>query len=341
MRSFSVCDLCQWIRCFRIVPEYGREVDKMRKLLALCLALILAMPLITSALGDRTPEPRSWRYVGAMRVVNCNEYVSLREQPYKKSKALAKVPLGAIVYNCSSIPQKKSFYYCEYEGISGYILVQYLEKAPEYEPPVTSSVTRKMTRDEVDGNGETVLDWKDYNISVMASRDFVRHSGSTTEVLRIGCFIDGEPLWGHEETMETFGDTPMLKAFIGGTEDDPMVMIYNGGYGLTMYDLLSGTEKWTITCGNLNLGNAAATAVDSAGTMYIAGTGCTAPVAISQEGRVIWISGTEDPDLYDPYEIALTSDSIDIKYQSGMQAGYMLASFDYTGELLNITETAE
>ena len=115
MRSFSVCDLCQWIRCFRIVPEYGREVDKMRKLLALCLALILAMPLITSALGDRTPEPRSWRYVGAMRVVNCNEYVSLREQPYKKSKALAKVPLGAIVYNCSSIPQKKSFYYCEYE----------------------------------------------------------------------------------------------------------------------------------------------------------------------------------------------------------------------------------
>ena len=49
----------------------------------------------------------------------------------KKAKALAKVPLGAIVYNCRTIREKKSFVYAEYDGIAGYILVEYLEKAPQ------------------------------------------------------------------------------------------------------------------------------------------------------------------------------------------------------------------
>lgn len=313
----------------------------MKKLFSICIAVILVLFLLSSAMADRAPVEHDGRYIGAMRVVKCKQYVTLRESPYKSAKALAKVPLDAIVYNCSTIREKKSFLYCEYEGISGYILAQYLVKAPEYEPAVTSATTRKMTLSEVVGNGRIILDWKDYNISVVAAREYVKTSRVTTEVMRVGCFIDGEPLWGHEETIETYSSRPMLKTFIGGTDDDPMVMIYDEGYGLTMHDLLSGGERWTITSGNCNLGDAVAIAVGSDGKMYIAGSDGPDPVAISQEGRVIWMSDVGDPNVYGPYEITVKADMINVKYHSGMKDGYIMASFDHTGELLSIEEMKE
>lgn len=63
-----------------------------------------------------------------MRVVNCQEWVSLREKPDAASDCLAEVPLGAIVENCSV--KNKAFTYAEYSGMSGYIMSQYLEIVP-------------------------------------------------------------------------------------------------------------------------------------------------------------------------------------------------------------------
>lgn len=63
-----------------------------------------------------------------MRVVNCEEWVSLREKPDAASECLAEVPLGAIVENCST--KNKAFTYAEYSGMSGYIMSQYLELVP-------------------------------------------------------------------------------------------------------------------------------------------------------------------------------------------------------------------
>ena len=309
----------------------------MRKRIIAFVAVIILLLGAALASADRIPPERSERYIGAMRVVKCNEYVSLREQPYKTTKALARVPLGAIVYNCSTIPQKKSFVYAEYEGISGYILVKYLEKAPEFEPAVTSAITKKMTMEELIGDAEIVLDWKDYNISVVAAHEFITEKGIRTEVLRVGCFIDGEPLWGHVETLQTYNDLTMLRAFIGGTEEDPMVMLYDGGYGLTMMDLLSGSEKWTLNTGTVNLGDAAAVAVnDENGIMYIAGTDGPDPVAITQEGRILWQSRPNDPELTEPCEIILKNDHILVRYKCGRADGYQTAMFDLTGEIIRI-----
>lgn len=310
----------------------------MKKQIAVFLMICLLVPLISPACADRTAAKHNSRYIGAMRVVKCQQYVTLREKPYKTARELARVPLGAIVYNCSSIQQKKSFYYCEYDGIQGYILAKFLEPAPEYEPAVTSATTRKMTMDEVAANAEIILDWQDYNITVLAAREFVRNAKTKTEILRIGCYIDGDPLWGHEEMIETTADTPVLRAFIAGTKDDPAVMIYDGGYGLTMLDLLTGTERWTVFTGSCSLGDAAAVAVGKNGNMYIAGTEGPDPVAISPEGRIIWKTRVIDPDVYAPYQITLESDTISVRYRSGMLDGYMLAVFDYSGGLIGINE---
>ena len=162
--------------------------------------------------------------------------------------------------------------------------------------------------------------------------------GKDSEILRIGCFLDGEPLWGHVETVENNGQHSLLKVFIGGTEDDPQVMLFDGGYGLTMIDLLSGKEKWTVNIGNCPMGDAAVTAVNDIGVIYLAGTDGPHPVAISADGHVLWRSEISNPSVYEPYEMEVVNGLILVKYRSGMTDGYKLVTLDGTGELMEIRE---
>ena len=301
----------------------------------LLLFVMLFMNAVPGALADRVPQEKPDNYIGAMRVVWCKEWVSLREQPGKTFKRIAEIPLGAIVYSCVDIGNPL-FYQCESEGQTGYVLQGYLIPAPECEPPLSASITRKMTMEEVIGDGEVVLDWKDYNMSVVAAREYVTEKRKEWEVLRVGCFINDQPVWGHEERCEVFSQYEMLKVFIGGVEDDWQVMLFDGGYGLSRLDLLSGKEKWCIRTGDCPMGNAAAIAVDDNGTVYLAGTDGPDPVAISLDGRVMWQADVSNPDVYGPYEIMLENNMIQVKYESGMTNGYKLVSFDSAGTLLSI-----
>ena len=63
-------------------------------------------------------------YIGSMEVINCNEWVSLRQQPDASSRRLVKVSLGAIVNNCDQF--NDAWIYAEYDGYAGYIQAQYL-----------------------------------------------------------------------------------------------------------------------------------------------------------------------------------------------------------------------
>ena len=302
--------------------------------------VFLGSLLFSTASADRLLEEKPDNYIGAMRVVWCKEFVSLREEPKKTSNRLAEVPLGDIVYSCTDIGDYR-FYKCEYQGLTGYVLKGYLIPAPECEPPLSSSITKKMTMEEVVGAGETVLEWKDYNMSVIAAHEFVKENRKDWEVLRIGCFIDGTPIWGHEEKCEVFSQYNMLKAFIGGISDDWQVMVYNGAYGLSLLDLLSGKERWCVTTAYCPMGNAAAVTVGSDGTVYLAGTDGPDPVAISLDGRVLWKSEIDDPDVYNPYEISAESSSIHVKYESGMTEGYKLVTLDSNGQLVSIRNQKE
>ena len=302
---------------------------------ALLVFVMLSMMVIPGASADREVQTKPKGYIGAMRVVWCKEWISLREEPKKTSERIAEIPLGAIVYSCVDIGNSL-FYQCEYEGQTGYALIGYLWPAPECEPPLSSSITKKMTMDEVVGNGEVVLDWQDYNMSVVASHEWITEENKKWEVLRIGCFINDSPIWGHEERAEEFGQYDQLKAFVGGVQDDWQIMVYNGAYGLSLLDLLSGKERWCVTAGNCPMGNAGAVAVDEEGTVYVAGTDGPDPVAISMEGRVLWRADVNNPEIYGPYEIVPEGNQIHVKYESGMADGYKLATFDANGLLLSV-----
>ena len=89
----------------------------MKRYIALFLLLCMVLTSIP-ALADS-------EYIGNMEVVNCREWVSLREAPSTSAKRLVKVSLGAIVSNCRQV--NNAWIYAEYDGYSGYILAEYLE----------------------------------------------------------------------------------------------------------------------------------------------------------------------------------------------------------------------
>lgn len=89
----------------------------MKRFVALLLLLCIAFTMLP-ALADA-------EYIGNMEVVNCNEWVSLREKPSTSAKRLVKVSLGAIVSSCKQFSD--DWIYAEYDGYGGYILAEYLE----------------------------------------------------------------------------------------------------------------------------------------------------------------------------------------------------------------------
>ena len=70
--------------------------------LAIALALTLAL-LAAGATGAQAYAGYGTGYdnlIGAMEIVNCAAWASLRSYPDSTSTRLAKVPLGAVVVNC-------------------------------------------------------------------------------------------------------------------------------------------------------------------------------------------------------------------------------------------------
>ena len=87
---------------------------------AMAALMMACLLMLTAAFAEEA---------GVMKVVNCQEWVSLREQPDTRSQCLVEVPLGALLENCRK--ENKAFYYGEFRGMGGYILAQYLEAVPD------------------------------------------------------------------------------------------------------------------------------------------------------------------------------------------------------------------
>ena len=153
----------------------------MKKIISVIIIMILCIAC-TTASAARKKVVKDEYYIGAMRVVNCRDYVSLRATPDKTGTVLAKVPLGSIVLYCSNNvkqyaagnyrKQAELFIRCEYEGQEGYILKKHLQRAPEFEPAETLQNNDEMTKEEIIGNGEIILDWNEFNVSVVSIFDW-------------------------------------------------------------------------------------------------------------------------------------------------------------------------
>ena len=90
---------------------------KKRAFVSLLLIVVLiacSMPALASYPGE---------YLGTLQVVNCKEWVTLREYASTKAGTVTRIPLGAYVYGYY---YNTEFTECWYNGMHGYVLSTYL-----------------------------------------------------------------------------------------------------------------------------------------------------------------------------------------------------------------------
>jgi len=119
-----------------------------------------------------------------------------------------------------------------------------------------------------------------------------------TEAMSITCStrVDGV-LWTRTlRARQSQGFT--TEVFIGGTPDDPRVMLYTSSQGLACCDLRTGDVEWRVARSKVDLGESISHAVASDGTLYIGGGFGPDPVAISPAGKVLWRADAHSEDTF-------------------------------------------
>ena len=261
----------------------------MKRMLLVLLVIALCIPC--GALAE-----------GMLRIVNCQDWVSLRSAPSTQAERLAQVPLGAFV--TGEYDPYSEFSYCSYEGVSGYILNEYLE-AP-------------ALAEQVDDR------------TVLAERSY----SDSGEVMELSCLdSSGSEAWKRVFQSPYQTELNCTDAFVAGTAEAPMVLVHVSGVGLTALDLFTGQEKWTLGDDVVNLGGSLSCAVGEDGTMYIGGYYGPDPVAISADGELLWQSSSVygEGDGYPLefwwlYELELGPE--------GLTATYDMSSSDCGGQVL-------
>lgn len=276
----------------------------MKRMLLVLLVIALCIPC--GALAE-----------GMLRIVNCQDWVSLRSVPDSGSERLAQVPLGALV--TGEYDYGSDFSLCSYEGVSGYILNQYLEA-----PALAAQV-----------DGRTIIAERSY--------------AGSGEVMELACLdANGSELWKRVFQSPYSTELDCTDAFMAGTAAEPMVLVHVSGVGLTALDLYTGQEKWTLGEDVVSLGGSLSCAVAEDGTMYLGGYYGPDPVAISVDGEVLWQSssvygeGDGYPlDFYWLYELELGPDGLTATYDMSAdeRGGQVLYSLD--GQMLSYCFTAD
>jgi len=259
----------------------------MKRIITLILTLLFL--LTAAALADD------------MFVVNCEEWVSLRKSPSTSSERLKKVPLDATVTDCEWVDGH--FTRCTYEGVTGYILDKYLEPIEANEPD------------------DALLDtWVD-GVNVYALRGYEGNG----ERLTVVCYgADGGEAWRFDTGVADVTELSATDAFIGGTAEDPRVMVFNAREGLYSLDIKTGGVVWMLSEDEADLGAGIAHAVDADGTMYISGYYGPDPVCVDVDGHVVWQSSAGSDDIFWPYEIRIED--------RGIVTQYSMMGADHEGE---------
>lgn len=89
--------------------------------------LVLLVLLLTAAVGCADTESSV-----VMKVVGCEEWVSLRKEPSPYAIRMKRIPLGALVTNCRYATSE--YTYCVYDGLAGYVMTPYLVETDEVPP---------------------------------------------------------------------------------------------------------------------------------------------------------------------------------------------------------------
>lgn len=253
---------------------------------------------------------------GSMEVVDCKDWVSLRELPSTASDRLSTVPLGAIVENCEQVSEE--YISCTYNGQHGYIQKKYLREitssASSGQSFQINSKTPAITDLVLQGN--TALITMAGNNIILAQRVY----SSEGENLIVACYNHAlSPVWSLTVTSPDVAELSCTDAFIAGTAMAPVLVTFKAGQGFTAFGI---DDTWTGVLWECtdpaarNVSGSICHAVADNGTIYVCGYYDAAPIAISASGSLLWKAQNEDSNVFWPYRIQLSDDSVNVLYDS-------------------------
>ena len=251
-----------------------------------------------------------------MEVYNCKEWVSLRREPSSASLQLAKVPLGGLVSSCQQVNDQ--FVSCQYNGTPGYVAIQYLKAyepaTPEPAPVPFEGLPLLPDYDDYMEAGHGVLEYTFMGYTVAVRRDF---QSEDTEVIRVVCYSAAHtPLWSAEETTWDSAEVQSTDAFIAGSADRPLVVLFAEGKGFTAYEVGPWKSlQWQNTTAPARaLSGSIQTAVFRDGTAYVIGYYDHAPLCLSPQGETLWMGETSTMDLYWPFNLDALEDGVEVYF---------------------------
>lgn len=260
-----------------------------------------------------------------MKVIKCKQAVNLRKTPSTNADSLGLVPLDTELTGCAAV-EDSDWISVTYEGVAGYIRSDFLEliaiEEPEEEvdlgpiaerelpmiPPITSIFD---TTDYVDD--DIILSEEVAGVQIVARQIF---AAANEYLMVVGQDANGNQLWMQQTAARDKTEMTQTAAFIGGTADAPLVMMYNDWLGLSALDPATGETRWEITKEDVFLGGSISTAIGSDGTLYIGGYYEPTPVAIAADGRVLWQSDSSAREAQWLYRIELTDSGVAASYSS-------------------------
>ena len=291
----------------------------------------------------------------SMTVINCEDWVSLREKASTSASRLAKVPLGAQVDNC--IEMSDSFIYCSYRGIYGYIQSQYLydpyhvepvtpepEADPDPEPAspqISTFNTLPLLPDFATflKTGKRVLTetYAGYTIAVQ------RVDNQFEEMLAVCYDLTNKPLWRlYGQSLSEISDVTQLDAFVAGTIEDPQLIWYINGLGFYSYSFGPVLQlRWFLPNElGLNITDSIAHAEDYDGSFYVAFSDVL--MHISADGQLLWRTSCENSSLFWPVSIEIGDTGISVLYDNLFGINYMHTEvrFSTDGTMQYITQRA-
>ncbi len=289
----------------------------------------------------------------SMIVVNCTDWVSLREKASASAARLAKVPLGTQVDNCVQVSD--SFIYCSYKGLYGYIQSQYLADPEHNEPPATDDPTTPETDTDVETfdklpmlpdmqtflqTGQTVMSrtYAGYTIVVQ------RIANQYEEMLAVCYDLNNTPLWRlYGQSLEEVSDVRQLDAFTAGRTDDALLIWYIKGLGFYAYSFGPVLQlRWFLPDElGLEINDTIIHTEDYVdGSFYVAFSDVL--MHISADGKLLWRTSCENSSIYWPTSIDIAEDSISVLYDNlfGINNMYTEVRFSLDGQLQSVTQRA-
>ncbi len=305
----------------------------------------------------------------SMTVVNCTDWVSLREKASASASRLARVPLGTKVEHCVQVSD--SFIYCGYRGIYGYIQAQYLSD-PTHRVPVTPFVpvtpyvpvipvtpAPGWNNGGDTGSGEEATTFNnlavlpDYESFTNTGRRVLTetYQGYTIAVQRVYndyeemmavCYdLNNKPLWRlYAQSLSELSDVVQLDAFVAGTIEDPQLIWYISGLGLYSYSY--GPEpqlRWFLpNDSGLDITDSITHTEDYDGSFYIAFSDVL--MHVSPEGQLLWRTSCNDSSLFWPVSIEIDENGISVLYDNLFSVNQMYSEsrFNFDGTLQYVTQ---